>query len=105
MGSRKRIKAEQRKEERKNLYIARLNNCPTSPRKMRLVADMVRGQEVERALFLLKTSPKHASRDLYKLVQSAIANWESKRGRLKLQERTLKTLTEAWLQRQPKAGE
>lgn len=86
MGSRKRIKAEQRKEDRKNLYIARLNNCPTSPRKMRLVADMIRGQEVERALFLLKTSPKHASRDLYKLVKSAIANWESKNEGARIEE-------------------
>ncbi len=78
MGARKRIKAEERKEAMKRTYIARLNNCPTSPRKMRLVADMVRGVEVEKALFLLKKSPKEAARRLHKLVLSAIANWQSK---------------------------
>lgn len=78
MGARKRLKAEAIKEARKNMAIAKLNNCPTSPRKMRLVADMVRGLEVEKALFLLKNSPKEASGRLEKLVLSALNNWEQK---------------------------
>lgn len=78
MGARKRNRAEQLKEERKNKYYAVLRNCPTSPRKMRLVADMVRGQEVNHALDILKFSPKEASRRLEKLVLSAVANWQVK---------------------------
>lgn len=78
MGARKRIAAEARKEANKNLYFAKLNDCPTSPRKMRLVADMIRGIEVEKALFLLKTSPKEASQRVYKLVLSAMSNWQQK---------------------------
>ncbi|HIE44724.1 MAG TPA: 50S ribosomal protein L22, partial [Flavobacteriaceae bacterium] len=58
MGSRKRLMAEQRKEARKNQYFAKLNGCPTSPRKMRIVADLVRGMEVEKALQILKFNPK-----------------------------------------------
>ena len=58
--------------------IAKLNNCPTSPRKMRIVADMIRGEEVTKAMQVLKFSPKEASTRLEKLIQSAIANWESK---------------------------
>ncbi|RLD35360.1 MAG: 50S ribosomal protein L22, partial [Bacteroidetes bacterium] len=61
MGSRKHIRAEQRKEERKTLYIARLRNVPTSPRKMRLVADLVRGMDVEQALGVLQFTPKEAA--------------------------------------------
>lgn len=60
--------------------IAKLNNCPTSPRKMRLVADLVRGMEVEKALGVLKFSKKHASIDLEKLLVSAISNWQNKNG-------------------------
>jgi large subunit ribosomal protein L22 len=78
MGARKRIAAEERKEANKKLYFAKLNDCPTSPRKMRLVADMIRGVDVEKALFLLKTSPKEASQRVHKLVLSAIANWQQK---------------------------
>lgn len=78
MGARKRIAAEERKEAKKTLYFAKLNDCPTSPRKMRLVTDMIRGVEVEKALFLLKTSPKEASERVRKLVLSAIANWQQK---------------------------
>lgn len=78
MGARKRERAEAIKEARKNLAIAKLNNCPTSPRKMRLVADMVRGMDVEKALFLLKHSSKEASNRLEKLVLSALNNWEQK---------------------------
>lgn len=78
MGSRKRNTAEQRKEANKTAYFAKLNDCPTSPRKMRLVADQIRGKDVDIALQILKHSPKEASRNLYKLVKSAIANWETK---------------------------
>ena len=78
MGSRKRIQAKKRKEERKQISFAKLNNCPTSPRKMRLVADLVRGMSVERALSELKLNPKEASRRVEKLLLSALSNWESK---------------------------
>ncbi len=78
MGSRKRIMADKLKQERQGKYFATLNNCPTSPRKMRLVADMIKGQEVNRALDLLKYSPKEASRSLEKLLLSAISNWQNK---------------------------
>lgn len=78
MGVRKKEMAERIKEEKKQLAFAKLNNCPTSPRKMRLVADQVRGQEVEKALAILRFSPKEASRRLEKLLLSAIANWQAK---------------------------
>ncbi|MBL7472807.1 50S ribosomal protein L22 [Robertkochia sediminum] len=78
MGVRKREKAEQIKEAKKSLAFAKLNNCPTSPRKMRLVADLVRGEKVEKALAILRFSQKEASRRLEKLVLSAIANWQAK---------------------------
>ena len=78
MGSRKEKVAIKRKEEKKTIYLAKLNNCPTSPRKMRLVADMVRGQEVTQALHMLKFSPKEASGRVEKLLMSAIANWQTK---------------------------
>ena len=78
MGVRKRETADARKEANKSIAFAKLNNCPTSPRKMRLVADLVRGQKVERALNILRFSSKEASRKLEKLVLSAINNWEQK---------------------------
>jgi large subunit ribosomal protein L22 len=78
MGSRKHIKAELIKEASKKESFAKLNNCPTSPRKMRLVADMVRGMKVEQALHVLKHSPQDASGRLHKLVLSALANWQAK---------------------------
>ena len=78
MGVRKRLRAEQLKEARKNIYVAKLNGCPTSPRKMRLVADLIRGLEVEKALNILKFNPKEASINLEKLLLSAIANWQAK---------------------------
>ena len=78
MGARKRNRSEKIKEERKTQAFAKLNNCPTSPRKMRLVADLVRGEDVYKALNILKFSPKHASRNLEKLLLSAINNWEQK---------------------------
>ena len=78
MGVRKRQMAERLKEEKRNIAFAKLNNCPTSPRKMRLVADQLRGTGVEQALAILKFSPKEASRRLEKLLLSAIANWQAK---------------------------
>ena len=78
MGSRKKDKAEKLKEERANKYVAVLKNCPTSPRKMRLVVDMIRGADVNKALDMLKYSPKEASRKVEKLLLSAIANWQNK---------------------------
>ena len=78
MGVRKKERAEQIKEAKKNVAFAKLNNCPTSPRKMRLVADLVRGEKVEKALQVLKFSNKEASRRLEKLLLSAIANWQEK---------------------------
>ena len=78
MGVRKRERAIQLKEAKKDIAFAKLNNCPTSPRKMRLVADLVRGLEVGKALAILKFSSKEASRRLEKLVLSAIANWQAK---------------------------
>ena len=78
MGVRKRETANVRKESNKSIAFAKLNNCPTSPRKMRLVADLVRGQKVERALNILRFSTKEASRKLEKLLLSAINNWEQK---------------------------
>lgn len=81
MGVRKRLSAEKRKEEAKSVAFAKLHNVPTSPRKMRLVADMVRGQEVFRALGILKFSNKEAAARVEKLLRSAIANWEAKNER------------------------
>ena len=78
MGSRKRQSAEKIKEAKKNVAFAKLNNCPTSPRKMRLVADSVRGKKVDTALTILKFSQKEASNKLEKLLMSAISNWQSK---------------------------
>ena len=78
MGARKRLMAERLKEIKKNTAIAKLNDVPTSPRKMRLVADLIRGVEVNRALDILKFSKKEASNRLEKLIRSAIANWEAK---------------------------
>ena len=78
MGVRKKEMADRIKEEKKQIAFAKLNNCPTSPRKMRLVADLVRGQKVERALHILRFSQKEAARRLEKLLLSAIANWQAK---------------------------
>ena len=78
MGKRKRESATLIKAVNKKLTFAKLNNCPTSPRKMRLVADLVRGENVDQALAILKFSPKEASRKLEKLLLSAISNWQTK---------------------------
>ncbi len=78
MGARKRNRANQNKEAKQGQYYAVLRNCPTSPRKMRLVADMIKGVEVNKALDMLKFSSKEASRRVEKLLLSAIANWQAK---------------------------
>ena len=78
MGARKRIKADTMKEARKKIAFAKLNNCPTSPRKMRLIADLIRGLDADKALDELKLNPKEASGRMEKLLLSALANWESK---------------------------
>ena len=78
MGARKRNTSDSRKELKKSLIMAKLNNCPTSPRKMRLVADQVRGKDVNKALSILKFSQKQASLKLEKLLLSAINNWQQK---------------------------
>lgn len=70
--------AERFKAEKKDIAIAKLNNCPTSPRKMRLVADLIRGVQVEKALAILRFNPKESSRKLEKLLLSALANWQTK---------------------------
>ncbi len=89
MGVRKRIKAERIKKEKADKYFAVLKGCPTSPRKMRLVADQIRGQRVEKALDILKFSPKEASLRLEKLLRSAIANWEVKNETERIEEHEL----------------
>ncbi len=81
MSARKRISAEQRKENRKEVALAVLKNVPSSPRKMRYVADMVRGMEVFKALGVLKFSSKEAATKVEKLLLSAISNWEQKNER------------------------
>lgn len=78
MGARKHNRAEERKAANKITSFAKLNNVPTSPRKMRLVADLVRGMNVEMALHVLQYSSKEASTRVYKLLRSAISNWEAK---------------------------
>ena len=89
MGARKRITAEQKKEAFKTKAYAKLRNVPTSPRKMRLVVDMIRGKEVNLALDILKFSTKEASRKVEKLLLSAIANWKEKNEKVRLEEANL----------------
>ncbi len=81
MGKRKHLAAEKIKEAKKTQYFAKLNDVPSSPRKMRLVVDMIRGMEVNRALGVLRYSPKAASKDVEKVLRSAITNWEQKNDR------------------------
>jgi large subunit ribosomal protein L22 len=80
MGSRKQISADKRKEARKTTYLARLSNCPTSPTKMALVAELIQGKNVYQALNILHFSPKHAAKKMEKLLTSAISNFEQKTG-------------------------
>ncbi len=89
MGTRKRNRANEVKESKKNQYFAMLRNCPTSPRKMRLVADMVRGVNVNKALDILKYSSKEASGRVEKLLLSAIANWQNKNEGVRIEESNL----------------
>jgi large subunit ribosomal protein L22 len=89
MGSRKNEIAQSKKEARKTQFSAMLRNNPTSPRKMRLVADMVRGVEVNKALNMLHFHPKEASVKLEKLVMSAIANWQAKNEGVRIEDTTL----------------
>ena len=81
MGARKHIKAEAHKEALRSQYFAKLKDCPSSPRKMRYVVDMVRGMEVNRALGVLRFSKKAAAQNVEKLLRSAINNWETKNDR------------------------
>ena len=89
MGIRKKQRAEALKEAKKQVAYAKLNNCPSSPRKMRLLANLVRGAEVNKALYILKFNTKHASAPLEKLLLSAIANWQAKNERVSLEEAKL----------------
>lgn len=86
MGVRKKNRAEELKAERRNISFAKLNNCPTSPRKMRLVADMIRGVDVFKAMYMLQYSPKEAAGRMEKLLRSAIANWEAKNEGMKAED-------------------
>jgi large subunit ribosomal protein L22 len=89
MGARKRLRSEKTKEARKSEFGAKLMNCPTSPRKMRLVAEMIRGEKVEMALHMLEHSPQQAAGRLRKLLLSAIANWQVKNEGVKLEDSNL----------------
>ena len=89
MGARKRISAEKRKEANEKRFQAMLRNCPTSPRKMRLVTDMITGMEVNKALDVLKFSSKEASRKVEKLLLSAISNWQAKNEGVRIEESNL----------------
>jgi large subunit ribosomal protein L22 len=89
MGARKQETASRRKEERKTQYVARLNNVPTSPRKMRLVTDLIRGMDVDKALYVLQFTKKEPAKRLYKLLLSAIANWKEKNEGARLDENQL----------------
>lgn len=89
MGARKKKAADARKELMKSTYVAKLNNCPTSPRKMRLVADMIRGKKVDQALGLLKFSKKEAAGNMHKLLLSAINNWQVKNEGVRIEDETL----------------
>ncbi|HCT29984.1 MAG TPA: 50S ribosomal protein L22 [Bacteroidales bacterium] len=89
MGARKQLMANQIKEEKKKQAFAILRNCPSSPRKMRLVVDMIRGKEVNTALNILKFTSKEASVKVEKLLLSAVANWQAKNEGVRLEEANL----------------
>jgi len=89
MGKRKKIRADIIKEQKKKQYFAVLRNCPTSPRKMRLVADVIRGKDINTALDILTFSPKEASGRLKVLLKSAIANWEQKNEDVRIEDADL----------------
>ena len=86
MGKRKRDMANRLKEERQQKAYAILRDCPSSPRKMRLVVDLVRGKDVNSALNILRYTPKHAAEDVRKLILSAIANWKAKNEQIRIEE-------------------
>lgn len=89
MGSRKRIMADKMKEARKSSYHAILRNCPIAPRKMRLVADMIRGINVGTALDQLRFNPKHSAQPIEKLLRSALANWQNKNEGVRMEDANL----------------
>ncbi|MDR0790536.1 MAG: 50S ribosomal protein L22 [Bacteroidales bacterium] len=89
MGSRKHIVAEARKKAKKNLYMAKLVNNPSSPRKARLIADAIRGVDVDKALGILQYSQKESALKFRKLLLSAIANWQSKNEGKRIEESNL----------------
>ncbi len=89
MGARKRNRAIRRKEEKKTKAFASLNNCPTSPRKMRQVTGLIQGVEVKKALDILKFTPKESARRVEKLLLSAIANWQLKNEGVRIEESNL----------------
>lgn len=89
MGSRKHNSAEARKEANKTLFFAKLNDCPSSPRKMRLVADLVNGKNVETALHILQHTPNYAAEKLMKLLKSALANWQVKNEGVRMEDSNL----------------
>ncbi|HDP75061.1 MAG TPA: 50S ribosomal protein L22 [Bacteroidales bacterium] len=89
MGARKHNMAERLKAERKNKAVARLRNCQSSPRKMRLVVDLVRGKDVNTALNILKFSRKDAAKDVHKLILSAVANWKAKNENVRIEDANL----------------
>ncbi|MEG1581144.1 MAG: 50S ribosomal protein L22 [Bacteroidaceae bacterium] len=89
MGSRKHIRAEKIKEQKKTLYVAKLNENPTSPRKTRLTCDLIRGVDVEKALNILQFSHREAAPKVHKLLRSAIANWQSKNEGVRMEDAKL----------------
>jgi large subunit ribosomal protein L22 len=89
MGARKRLRADKIKEAKAEKNFAIMRNCPTSPRKMRLVVDLIRGVDVNKALDILKFSPKHAAKDVEKLLLAAIANWQQKNEGARMEEENL----------------
>jgi len=89
MGARKHLRAEKLKEARESQYQASLRNVPTSPRKMRKVADLILGENVDKALYILEHSPQEAAGRLRKLLLSVIANWQNKNEGSKLEDNDL----------------
>ena len=89
MGRRKKNSADARKDANKTYYVAKLNNNPTSPRKTRLVADMIRGVDVDKALGILQYSPRESAPKLRKLLLSAVANWQAKNEGARLEDSQL----------------
>ncbi len=89
MGARKRLSAEARKAELKTLSFAKLTNCPTSPRKMRLIADLIRGKRVDLALNMLRFSTKEAAGRMEILLMSALSNWQAKNEAVRIEDSEL----------------